>query len=113
MRISGVLLFTRYGLGEGPEALQKELAVKYLTLTLQSGRLPMQLLFYSNGVRLVCKGSPVLDLLRELESRGCELIVCRTCLVEFDLLDQVEVGVVGGMGDILTALQNTSKVVSL
>lgn len=113
MRTSAVILFTRYGLGEGPEALQLDLAVKYLTLTLESGRLPARLLFYTNGVRLACSGSPVIHLLREFEQRGCELVLCKTCLDSFGLTAQVEVGVVGGMGDILTALQTSAKIVSL
>jgi hypothetical protein len=35
-----VLLFTRNGLGHGPEDLQRGLAVKFLTLTLESSKLP-------------------------------------------------------------------------
>lgn len=108
-----VLLFTRNGLGQGPEDLQKMLAVKYLSLLLESGHLPGKILFYTDGVRLACQGSPVIDLLRKLEVQKVELVLCKTCLDYFQLGDQVEAGVVGGMGDILEAMLQAEKVISL
>ncbi len=108
-----VLLFTRFGMGHGPEDLQQTLAVKFLTLTLESGRLPAKILFYTDGVRLACAGSPVVELLQKLEAQKVELVLCKTCLDAFGLTSQVQVGVVGGMGDILEATQNAAKVISL
>ncbi len=108
-----VLLFTRNGLGHGPEELQRGLAFKFLSLTLESGNLPAKIVFYTDGVRLCCSGSPVIDVLNTLAARGVELVLCQTCLVTFGLEDQVRVGIVGGMGDILEALQKAKKVVSL
>lgn len=113
MRTSDVILFTRYGMGDGPAELQQNLALKYLSLTLESGILPARILFYTAGVMLACQGSPVLDILARLEAQGVELVLCRTCLDTYEMLDQVRVGVVGGMTDILEALQKTPKVISL
>jgi sulfur relay (sulfurtransferase) complex TusBCD TusD component (DsrE family) len=108
-----VLLFTRFGLGHAPGDLQNALGVKFLALTLASGQLPAKILFYTDGVRLACAGSPVLDLLKQLEAEGVELVLCKTCLDYFGLDTQVQVGVVGGMGDILEAMQKAGKVISL
>jgi predicted peroxiredoxin len=108
-----ILLFTRNGLGSAPPELQQTLAVKYLSLTLQSAELPAKILFYTEGVKLACKDSPVMDLLKELENRGVELILCSTCLDYFGLKDQVEVGIVGSMADILETFQKAEKVISL
>jgi len=108
-----VVLFTRYGLGDGPEDLQRTLAVKFLTLTLESGQLPARILCYTAGVRLACTGSPVLDQLKELTARGVELVLCKTCLDTYNLAGEVQVGIVGGMGDILVSLQQAGKVISL
>lgn len=113
MRNDSVLLFTRNGLGDAPQPLQHALAVKYLTLTLESGQLPAKILFYTGGVKLACQGSPVIDLLQTFERHKVELVLCSTCLDFFGLKDQVRVGVVGGMGDILEALQKAAKVISL
>ena len=108
-----VLLFTRNGLGEAPEGLQQTLAVKYLSLLTQDEEKPSQILFYTEGVKLVCEGSLVIGWLRQLEESGVELIVCSTCLEYFGLSDQVQVGKVGGMPGILEALQKADKVISL
>lgn len=108
-----VLLFTRAGMGHAPEELQQKLAVKFLTLTLESGELPAKVLFYTDGVKLACTGSPVLELLKKIEAQGVELVLCSTCLDYFHLTDQVQVGVVGGMGDILESMQKSDNVISL
>ncbi len=108
-----VIIFTRNGMGDAPAELQQALAGKFLSLTLQSGQLPAKILFYTEGVRLACDGSPVLEPLRALEAKGVELVLCQTCLVFFGLADKVQVGLVGGMGDILEALQKAGKVISV
>lgn len=108
-----VLLFTRNGLGEAPEGLQQTLAVKYLSLLAQEEEKPSQILFYTEGVKLVCEGSLVIGWLRQLEEAGVELNVCSTCLEYFGLSDQVQVGKIGGMPGILEALQKADKVISL
>ncbi len=42
-----------------------------------------------------------------------QLILCSTCLDYFGLRDRVEVGIVGGMPDIIEALSAAGKVISL
>ena len=115
MRLSGstVVLFTRFGLGQAPADLQQKMAGIFLSLLGESDALPGELLFYTDGVRLVCEGSPVLEQLRALEAKGVELIVCSTCLNYFGLTDKVQVGIVGGMPAILEALARAEKVVSV
>ncbi len=106
-------MFARNGLGEAPEGLQQTVAVKFLSLLAQEAEKPSQILFYTEGVKLVCEGSPVLGWLRNLEEAGVELIVCSTCLEYFGLVEQVRVGKVGGMFGILEAMQKADKVISL
>lgn len=113
MQDNSVLLFTRYGLGHAGEELQLTLATKFLTLIGDAGPLPAKILFYTDGVRLACQGSPVVDLLEVLEKKGVELVLCKTCLDFFGLTDRVAVGVVGGMPDIIEAMQHADKVISL
>lgn len=48
-----------------------------------------------------------------LVARGTHLILCRTCLERFALLDRVRVGIVGGMGDIQAAQVTARKVIAL
>jgi intracellular sulfur oxidation DsrE/DsrF family protein len=108
-----VLLFTHFGVGDGPADLQQKLAVKFLTLLGDTDPLPSQICFYKEGVKLVCLGSPALDPLRALEKKGVELIVCSTCLDYFGLTERREIGIVGGMPDILEAISRAGKLASI
>lgn len=100
-------------MGNADEKLQLTLVGKYLELLLQNNSLPSAVCFYTEGVKLVCEGSPVIEQLRALESKNVRLIVCSTCLNYFGLNDKVQVGIVGGMGDILEAQVNADKVISI
>lgn len=113
MNKNTVLVFTRYGMGDAPQELQQILAEKLLRLINETGLIPGKVLFYTDGVKLACEGSPVLDPLRALQAKGVELILCQTCLDYFGLSDHVAVGVVGGMPDIIEAMQKAGKVISL
>jgi intracellular sulfur oxidation DsrE/DsrF family protein len=69
--------------------------------------------FYTEGVRLVVEGSPVLDQLKDLESKGVRLVICSTCLNYFGLTEKVKVGIVGSMADILEGQLRAEKVITL
>lgn len=107
-----VLVFKTNGIGSSEDQpLKEKLAKTFLTLTAQMDPLPKALCFYTDGVRLACDGSPVLEELLALEQRGVRLVLCQTCLDTFGLRDQVRVGIIGGMSDIITALWQADKVI--
>ena len=108
-----VYLFTRNGMGNAPEDLQRILAINFLGLLTFSGRIPEKILFYGDGVKLACEGSDVLEGLQRLEELGSRLFLCKTCLDYFHLAEMVRVGTVGKMTDILAANQEATHVVSL
>ena len=108
-----IILVTNNGMGKADEKLQQTLAGKYFELLAQNGSLPAAICFYTDGVKLVCEGSPVIEQLRGLESKGVRLIVCSTCLNYFNLSEKVQVGIVGGMGDILEAQIKADKVITI
>jgi len=109
-----VFVFASYGMGQTDNAeLKIKLAKKFLALIADADPLPSQICFYTDGIKLCVMGSPVLDELRALTAKGVELVLCSTCLETFGLRDQVAVGVVGGMGDIITAMTNADNTVTL
>jgi hypothetical protein len=108
-----VLLVTRNGMGEAEPALQQKLITTYFKLLDENNILPAVICFYANGVHLAVEGSPVLDSLRSLESKGVHLVLCSTCLSYYNLSEQVQVGIVGGMTDIIEAQRRAEKVISL
>jgi selenium metabolism protein YedF len=110
---STVILITHDGMGKADTALQHKLISTYLKLLGDSNTLPAVICFYTDGVKLVVAGSPVLEQLQALEANGVHLVVCQTCLNYFGLTDQVQVGVVGGMTDIIEAQWRAEKVITL
>jgi hypothetical protein len=108
-----VILVTRNGLGEAEPALQQKLAATYFKLLDENNILPAAICFYTDGVRLAVDGSSVLEALKSLEAKGVRLILCSTCLGYFNLTEQVRVGIVGGMTDILEAQRRADKVISI
>ena len=108
-----VILVTNDGMGKAETPLQHKLIRTYLSLLSESGMLPEAICFYTDGVKLVVEGSPVLDLLKSLEAKGVHLIICSTCLNYFGFTDQVQVGVVGGMTDIIEAQWRADKVITI
>lgn len=109
-----VFVFNSYGLGHTQDSdLKIQLATKFLTLIANADPLPSQICFYTDGVKLCVNGSPVLEHLRVLANKGVELVLCSTCLEALGLRNQVAVGVIGGMGDIITAMMNADNAISL
>jgi sulfur relay (sulfurtransferase) complex TusBCD TusD component (DsrE family) len=100
-------------MGKGDEDLQLKLIGKYLQLIQLNEELPAAISFYTDGVRLAVRGSPVLEQLRTLEEKGVHLILCSTCLEHYGLSDEAQVGIVGGMTDIIEAQVNAAKVITL
>jgi selenium metabolism protein YedF len=110
---STVILVTNDGMGKADTELQHKLVATYFRLLNENDLLPAVICFYTDGVKLVCEGSPVLDVLRDLEEKGVRLVICGTCLNHFGLTDQVAVGIVGGMTDIIDAQWRVEKVITL
>lgn len=110
---NSVILITNDGMGHADTNLQHMLIGKYFELLLVSGDPPAAICFYTNGVKLVVEGSPVLTQLAALEKKGVRLVICSTCLAYFGLTQSVRVGIVGGMGDILAAQTDAEKVITL
>lgn len=107
------ILVTRNGMGDADPELQEKLISTYFRLLDENEILPAVICFYAEGVKLVVEGSPVLESLRSLESKGVRLVLCNTCLNFYGLVDQVAVGVIGGMGDMIEAQVKAAKVVTI
>lgn len=112
MTKNDMVLFTRFGMGDAPAELQAKLAGIFLNLVNQ-GSPPGVIAFYGDGVKLACEGSPVLEALKTLAEKGARLVICQTCLDFYSIRDQVRVGIVGGMGDIVHAMNEAAKVISV
>jgi hypothetical protein len=111
--IDTIILVTNNGMGKADPALQNKLAAIYFELLAKNPPLPAAICFYTEGVKLAVTGSPVLEQLKALEAKGVRLILCSTCLDFYGLSDQVQVGIVGGMTDIIEAQKKAAKIITI
>jgi intracellular sulfur oxidation DsrE/DsrF family protein len=107
------ILITRNGMGEAEPSLQQKLIKTYFALLDENDLSPAAICFYAEGVHLVVEGSPILKTLKSLEEKGVRLIICNTCLNFYNLSEQVKIGIIGGMTDIIEAQRRSSKVITL
>ena len=110
---STLILITNNGMGKADQTLQHKLLKSYLKLSLESDFIPKAIGFYTDGVKLVVEGSPVLNELKLLTEKGTLLIVCSTCLNYFNLMDKVQVGIPGHMTDIIELQRQAEKVITI
>ena len=108
-----LIVVNKDGMGDADRELQQKLITTYFNLLIDADLLPGAIAFYAEGVKLAVEGSPVLDSLRALEEKGVHLILCQTCLKHYSLLEKINVGIVGGMTDIIAAQWKADKVVTL
>jgi len=72
---------------------------------------PKTIVFLNSGIFLALKDSPVIDSLIKLEHLGVEILVCGTCLDYYQKKDDLGVGIVSNMYDILERFSKTGNVV--
>lgn len=86
---------------------------KFLHTLEAAAQKPSTLCFYTEGVKLVSTGSPVLFSLRVLADAGVQMLVCQSCLQQYGLGDQVAVGTVSSMADIVAAVMAADAVLTV
>ena len=108
-----VFLITQTGLGHAEADLQDIMLHNFLRTLADREPASFQLVFYTDGVKLVADGSPVLVDLRVLEAKGVTMLVCGTCLDYFHLRDSVVVGRVSTMPEIVGEFCRAERVVTV
>ncbi|MHB8765654.1 MAG: sulfurtransferase-like selenium metabolism protein YedF, partial [Deferrisomatales bacterium] len=106
------MLVTSDRLGPDPE-LGAILIKAFLATLVQATDLPAKVLFLNRGVHLTTRGSPVLDVVADLEKAGVQVLSCGTCLEFFGKRDQLAVGRVSNMYDTVETLTGAFRVVTI
>ena len=114
-RGSGYAVFlARDHVGDGAPELGYNLMKMALYTLSQSDTPPACLLFMNGGVKLPAgEEGQVIESLQSLLEKGCEILVCGTCLNYFGLTEQLKVGIVSNMYDIAGRLMTASRVVTV
>jgi selenium metabolism protein YedF len=98
-------------MGQGDDKLGKILIKSFFVALSVMDELPSVIVFYNSGVKLASKESETIDLLKEIEGKGVELILCGTCVDHFGLGNVTAVGKIGDMYQILQKLAAAGNVV--
>ena len=108
---SPVVFIASETIGEGDDKLGRILMEGFINTLLEQDRIPDRILFMNAGVKFTIQASAVSDTLKKLTDRGCEILVCGTCLEFFSLTDKLSVGTVSNMFDIQGAMLEATSVV--
>jgi hypothetical protein len=71
------------------------------------------IVLYNNGVKLATNDSPMAVELRELQNQGVDILPCGTCAEHYGVKDKLITDHPCGMDDILAALRDVDKVITL
>lgn len=107
-----IVVFTDDRMGKGSEELGKLLLRNFLKTIIRDGLLPGKIVCYNQGVRLGVQGSPVLEEMHTLSTKGVELLFCGTCLDYYQLKDSLAVGKISNMGEISKTLFEADSIVA-
>ena len=100
-------------IGDGDRELGTNLMRMFFYTLSQGEDKPGAVLFMNAGVKLPTLDEQVVEHLKALSAVGVEILVCGTCLNFYGLTDQLQVGTVSNMYDIVTRMQKAGKVISL
>ncbi len=108
-----VYYITTNKMGQGDERLATTLMKAFIFSITKQDVLPSKMIFANSGAFLTTTGSDSLEDLKQLESLGVEIYTCGTCLNFYQIQDQLEVGNVSNMYDIVEMMTNASKVINI
>ncbi len=108
------VFFNKDSIGTNETELGRNLAKMAIFTLSESDNIPSYVLFMNEGVKLVTGVEPqIVENLNTLIEKGTQVLVCGTCLNFYGLKDEVKVGTVSNMYDILGAMQEADKVIKL
>ena len=98
-------------MGRGSEGLGKVLMRAFLNTVKDLEIRPWRMIFINAGVKLVTSDSEYVNILKDIEGLGIEIIACGTCLDYFHLKDKIGVGRISNMFEIMTSFNEATSVI--
>lgn len=98
-------------MGSGDDALGDILMKSFLFTLTQLDELPHTVLLYNSGAKLSIHGSPVLKDIVALHQAGVRIMTCGTCLNHFGIADQLAIGEITNMYDIVDELRTATHII--
>ena len=99
--------------GKGNDELGQKLMGVFLKKLWASENKPEWIVFYNSGVKLLAKGSDVIDALDALFTVGVDLLACGTCISFYQLEDKLKIGRISNMEEIVDVLMKAESVITI
>ena len=109
------VFFNTNAIGSNEGELGGNLAKMAIYTLSESDKLPAYVLFMNEGVKLVagdCEAQ-IAENLGSMIEKGTKVLVCGTCLSFYGIKEELKVGTVSNMYDIIEAMQEVAKVIKL
>jgi len=97
--------------GRGSEELGQILMRSFLITLKELNPIPWRIIFMNSGVKLSVEGSPYLEPLNNLMTKGVEILCCGTCLDYYKLKEKLKVGRVSNMFEIASSFLEATNVI--
>lgn len=98
-------------MGRGSEELGGILMRAFFNTVKELEARPWRMIFINSGVKLVASDSDYLNILKDIEGLGIEIIACGTCLDYYHLKEKIGVGRVSNMFEIVTSFNEATNVI--
>ena len=99
-------------MGRGDDELGANLMTVYLDTLGNFATDISHIILVNSGVKLACKDSNSQEPLENLAGTGIKILSCGTCINYFKLKDDLVVGTISNMVEILETMKNCSKVLA-
>ena len=99
-------------MGGGDTILGKTLLKGFIYTLTELEIMPKTIIFYNKGILLTVKNSDSFEDIKKLEEAGVEILICGACVNFYDVLEEIKVGKITNMYEILKKQMNSTKVIS-
>lgn len=106
-----VVVLSADTMGTGDEQLGKKLMKAFIFALTSQDVTPDKVICYNTGARLTTVDADTIKDLQALEAAGTTVMTCGTCLDFYGLKQQLQVGIVSNMYDIVEAQMNATLVI--
>jgi selenium metabolism protein YedF len=108
-----MVLVTSAHMGHGDDGLGDMLMFNFLKTLKEMGPDLWRLVFVNSGVSFTAEGSEAVPILQELAGEGVQILACGACLAYFHILDNMQVGEVTNMLEIVTSMKDADSVITI
>ncbi|MGI6156877.1 MAG: sulfurtransferase-like selenium metabolism protein YedF [Saccharofermentanales bacterium] len=106
-----IVVLSSNRMGKGNDELGAILMKSFLFALKQLEHLPETIIMYNSGVLMSLEGAETVDDLKELADAGVTIRVCGTCLDFFERRDDVAVGTISNMYEIVETMDHAGHII--